>query len=938
MKTFWKYDKIYHNVKKGVGNILLPEFMKYPKIKDLYILIEEHLLDIIYNNNIYTYPKTESYRMSIKEKRELLKTIDNPLIDIYIKNRILKEYLLPSINYVLFSELEKLNSKEDIESETLKEEYKPSNILIEIEKRFTKDKILAQLIESKYTIKELINQYFSKSFRSEFYSFLCHYVFIHKIDISEFTLVKEVILYIGIDELLKEFPYEDYIEDLQKIASISEIRAKNEIETHIRSFAKTKELEILLRPIIENHIDLTGEYISFSKTELKELTIDVSDFIEKLSSYGLTLITNKTRKGKQKSEYERKYKDSLLSPLYNDENYLLNLLNDIYLSIDRTLKMGKYYDNDEIKERLKLLLNRAFQIELQDYNEATGFDGVFLKDLEKFDACIHECLFYGIKWTITHTYTTTEIQNELEKMIPKNPKDLYPLTRMKSKEKGYRKIIIEVGGTNSGKTYNAIQALAKAKTGCYAGPLRLLALEIQNTLTEKYGVKTSLLTGVESEIIEGSTHISCTVEKVDVSREYDVVVLDEFQMIGDKDRGFAYSRVLLGIQAKEIYVCTAPEALNLLLKIIKDLDDEYEIVKHERNTPLYPIKHNVNFPKELEPGTAVVCFSKKKVLQMAAMLKSKGYDVNILYGSLPYQVRHAQLNSFISAFEMDEESGEYKAKTKKVLCCTDCISYGMNIPLKTVLLTEVTKFSGQRITEVGSSLGKQICGRAGRYGYYPYGNYGSVKNWELVKQWVEGPTPEVEKAYIGFPDEMVLNLPFQLDEILKVWKNMELDSYLYLKMDIERYLTLYNQLDFLTPEEKKDKFTILKLLFIPFDEKNEELLELWKHYISSYFHDGEIYFGESVSDENDLTELETYYKKLDLFYSFCRNLNLFKNELNWIEPEREEISDKINTLLIEDIVRLGEKRCRVCGKKLSPTSNYNLCQKCFKKSRNRIWY
>lgn len=917
--------------------------MKYPKIKDLYTLIEEQVLDIIYNNNISTYPKNNNYKMSIKEKRELIKSIDNPLTDIYIKSNVLEEYLLPSIKYVLYSELENLNPTLDIHEQKLKTQYIPSNILIEIRNNLSKDKILAQLIESKYTIKELLNQYFVKGFNSEFHSFLCHYTFINKIDISEFTLLKELFLNIGIDKILNEFPYDIYVEEIINQIPISEIRAKKEIETHIKNFEKTKDLDVPLKPIIENYIELTGEYIAFSQAELKDLTIDTSAFINKLVAHALTLITQKNRKGKQKKEYERKYNDCLLAPLYNDENYLLGLLNDIYLSIDRTLKMGKYFDDDEIAKRLTLLLNRAFKIELQDYNEKTGYNGIFLEDLEKFDSCIHECLFYGIRWTITHTYTTKEIQNELEKMIPKNPKDLYPLTRMKSKEfteegQRYRKIVIEVGGTNSGKTYDAIKALASAKSGCYAGPLRLLALEIQNTLTEKYGVKTSLLTGVESEIIEGSSHISCTVEKVDITKEYDVVVLDEFQMIGDKDRGFAYSKILLGIKAKKLYICTAPEALPLLLNIIKDIGDEYEIIEHTRNTPLYPIKHNVNFPKELEAGTAVVCFSKKKVLQMAAMLKTKGYDVNILYGSLPYQVRHAQLNSFISAFELDEKTGEYKAKTKKILCCTDCISYGMNIPLKTVLLTEVTKFSGQKITEIGSSLGKQICGRAGRYGYYPYGTYGSVMNWELVQQWVEEPTPEIEKAYIGFPDEMVLNLPFQLDEILKVWKNMDLDSDLYLKMDIERYLTLYNKLDFLTPEEKKDKFTILKLLLIPFDEKNEELLELWKHYIASYFHDGEIYFGESVSNENDLTELETYYKKLDLFYSFCRNLNLFKHELNWIEEERQQISNKINTLLIEDIVRLGEKKCRICGKKLSPTSNYNLCVKCFKKSRRKIWY
>ena len=60
----------------------------------------------------------------------------------------------------------------------------------------------------------------------------------------------------------------------------------------------------------------------------------------------------------------------------------------------------------------------------------------------------------------------------------------------------YRRVYIHVGLTNSGKTYAALQALKRADKGAYLGPLRLLALEVFDTLNEQ-GVPCSLLTGEE---------------------------------------------------------------------------------------------------------------------------------------------------------------------------------------------------------------------------------------------------------------------------------------------------------------------------------------------------------------------------------------------------------------------------------------------------------
>lgn len=117
-----------------------------------------------------------------------------------------------------------------------------------------------------------------------------------------------------------------------------------------------------------------------------------------------------------------------------------------------------------------------------------------------------------------------------------------------------RQIICHVGPTNSGKTYSALQELAKASTGMYCGPLRLLAWEITETM-RKRDVPCDLVTGQEVDELPNATHLSCTIEMARLHEMFDCVVLDECQLIGDAHRGWAWTQAFLGVQAKTIHLC-----------------------------------------------------------------------------------------------------------------------------------------------------------------------------------------------------------------------------------------------------------------------------------------------------------------------------------------------------------------------------------------------
>ena len=93
--------------------------------------------------------------------------------------------------------------------------------------------------------------------------------------------------------------------------------------------------------------------------------------------------------------------------------------------------------------------------------------------------------------------------------IPDSYADLYPTARQMK-----RHFVIHCGGTNSGKTYESLKALAAANKGIYLGPLRLLAFECYERLNAQ-GVPCSLVTGEEELLVPGSFHQASTIEMMD---------------------------------------------------------------------------------------------------------------------------------------------------------------------------------------------------------------------------------------------------------------------------------------------------------------------------------------------------------------------------------------------------------------------------------------
>lgn len=466
------------------------------------------------------------------------------------------------------------------------------------------------------------------------------------------------------------------------------------------------------------------------------------------------------------------------------------------------------------------------------------------------------------------------IESDLESIVETDPKTEYPEALAME-----RHFIIHVGGTNTGKTYESLQRMKQADSGFYLAPLRLLALEVQETLKEQ-GIPCGLTTGEEEDLSPTDTHIASTVEKVMLGKEVEVAVIDECQMIQDTDRGYAWTRSILGVRAKEIHCCVAPEGLDILQEIITYCGCRYEVVQHQRKVPLTYVSKPIPLSKAQE-GDAFITFSRRGVLKLAEELSDLGIPSSVIYGALPYRSRRKQMQRFLEG-------------DTKVLVATDAIGMGLNLPIRRVIFTAEEKYDGTGTRPLTIAEIKQIAGRAGRFGKYDEGFVGrSDKTILSLDTALQSSAEPIVLARLGYSDR-VLDMDYPLAEVLKTWKDTPTLPP-FVKTDVKRQVDL---IDLLKRRELNND-ELLRLSTIPFNEDNEELLALFFHYITCYTKDKPMELPDfDPSFRRNLMYLELFSKKIDLYYSFSIAFRRPYSKED-IAMLKEEVSDSINQQLIQ---------------------------------------
>jgi ATP-dependent RNA helicase SUPV3L1/SUV3 len=276
-----------------------------------------------------------------------------------------------------------------------------------------------------------------------------------------------------------------------------------------------------------------------------------------------------------------------------------------------------------------------------------------------------------------------------------------------------RRFIALLGPTNSGKTHRAMEHLAQADSGVYLAPLRLLALEnyerLQNTVdADGEPIRVSLITGEERRLAEGATHVASTVEMLDTKTPVQVAVIDEIQMLADRDRGAAWTAAVCGAPASVVYLVGAPEARRAIEARAERLECPLEVHVLKRKAPLSMETGAVRKLKNLKRGDAVIAFSRREVLMWRDMITEMGLSVATVYGNLSPEVRRAQAERF-------------REGQADIVVGTDALAMGLNMPIQRIVMTTAVKYNGVEEEEISAALAKQIAGRAGRYGVHEEG-------------------------------------------------------------------------------------------------------------------------------------------------------------------------------------------------------------------------
>ena len=610
--------------------------------------------------------------------------------------------------------------------------------------------------------------------------------------------------------------------------------------------------------------------------------------------------------------------DSKLDNLINMKIYKTEDHMNLFLENAREMVFG-YYKSVNLKgfrnqliykeDKIKQIIRRIAIVENIIYNNylEKNENAPSLEEMEEFKECIPWICLKGLVWASENIYIKNKAKDEIKEIILDNPIDEYKEARRMK-----RHFYLHVGETNTGKTYSSIKRLMEAESGVYLAPLRLLALEIQDKLNSE-NIACSLLTGEEEDIITYAYHVSSTIEKLQLGTPYDVCVIDEAQMIADNQRGWAWTRAIIGVLAPEVHICMAPEALDIVIKLIKDCDDTYEVIRHKRDTELIVEDKKFNLERDVKKGDALVVFGKKKALAVSAQLLNNNIKTSIIYGSLPYSTRKKQFDRFLS--------GE-----TEVIVCTDAIGMGVNLPIKRIVFLETRKYDGVSMRKLRVSEIKQIAGRAGRKGIYDKGYVAATKDIDLIRDALKAKPKKIEKCYVGIPESLI-NIDIDIIDALKTWSSMSLKGF-YEKTDITRIIYLLNRLKKLDIDVSNED--IIKMATIPFEENNKTVFALWEEYCMMYSAGAvnlmKPTLKKNASAKKELDELESYYKSLDLNYSFGKNFNMMINN-RFICSEKENTANKINELLLTNLLD-HERVCIGCGKKLSWDYPSDRCRMC----------
>lgn len=311
--------------------------------------------------------------------------------------------------------------------------------------------------------------------------------------------------------------------------------------------------------------------------------------------------------------------------------------------------------------------------------------------------------------------------------------------------------------TGSGKSLVAtaahFEAVANSKRCWYTAPIKALVSEKFFSLCEEFGANNvGMITG-DASVNPNAPIICCTQEvltnlalRYGSSAPIDTAVIDEFHYYADRDRGWAWQVPLLELTKTQFVLMSA--TLGRVDFFLEDLEQRsnrvaVEVTSSKRPVPLEweyresTLLESIHDLVQLDRAPVyIVHFTQRAASERAQALTS----LNVLSSEEKQLIKEE-----ISGFRFDSPFGKDIARfvkagigvhhagllpkyrllverlaqkgLLKLICGTDTLGVGVNVPIRTVLFTQLCKFDGHETKILSVRDFHQIAGRAGRKGF-----------------------------------------------------------------------------------------------------------------------------------------------------------------------------------------------------------------------------
>ena len=428
-------------------------------------------------------------------------------------------------------------------------------------------------------------------------------------------------------------------------------------------------------------------------------------------------------------------------------------------------------------------------------------------------------------------------------------------------------------------------------------------------------------------LITSLTHSSRTIEMADFENALDVAVIDEIQIALDKDRGWAWIAALCGLPASEIIVAGNPSALPVIQRIADLCGDTLETKDFPRNGDL-KMEHLVSW-KSIPKSSAIVCFSRKMVLQVRDIFQDMGIPCSAVYGDLSPEVRR-------------EEARRFREGETLCVVATDAIGMGLNLPIEYVLFWETDKFDGDCDRVLMPVEIQQIAGRAGRgLRATGYVSAFSKRDHELIEKAMAAPVPPVvittlDAGPTSFHIETIANelKEYRLAILLTFFKQrMTFEDVLRPFVSKDTIITARVLDDISTAPSVPDRLTWVRSPLNSRDNTHKEEFQKMYH---SFCKGNPCQARICKIPKSDLGLLEHIYQSHRIYRWLAKHFPTKFPDIKHVETEISTINVRLQDILSKKhgMPHLQRNECRWCGRAILPDSHYTECNKCHNESLN----